>query len=101
MNADKYVAFDVHDATIVVVVRDSRGDVVSEAILKTKPEPVHDFLRGLSGTVALAFEEGTHAAWLYDLTTPLVAYVVVANVRKNPRGRKDQKSDRIDATRLS
>lgn len=101
MTADKYVAFDVHDATIVAVVRDARGDVVAESILKTRPEPISDLLRGLSGRVALAFEQGTQAAWLYDLTTPLVASVIVANARKLRRSRKDQKSDRIDARLLS
>lgn len=101
MTADKYVAFDVHDATIVAVLRDAKGHVVSEAILRTKPEPVCDFLRGLSGSVALAFEEGSQAAWLYDLATPLVSSVLVANTRKIRRGRKDPKSDRIDATLLS
>ena len=100
MTADKYVAFDVHDATIVAVVRDARGEVVSESILKTNPELISDFLRGLSGRVALAFEEGTHAAWLYDLATPLVAFVIVSNERNTRHTRKQQKSDRIDATRL-
>ena len=101
MTADKYVAFDVHDATTVAVVRDASGDVIAESVLKTRPEPISDFLRGLSGRVALAFEEGTHAAWLVDLTTPLACTVIVANARKLPRARKQPKSDRIDATLLS
>lgn len=101
MTADKYVAFDVHDATIVAVVRDSSGDILAESVLRTKPEPISDFLRGLSGRVALAFEEGTHAAWLYDLATPLVATVIVSNERKTRHARNQPKSDRIDATRLS
>jgi transposase len=101
MTADKYVAFDVHDASTFAVVRDARGDWLSEAVLTTKPDAISDFLRGLSGRVALTFEEGTHAAWLYDLTTPLVSSVLVCNPRENRQGPKRNKTDRIDATRLS
>ena len=101
MSADKYVAFDVHKASIYAVVRDHRGQIVCESILKTLAEPVLDFLRGLGGRVWLTFEEGAQATWLYDLTDPIVDRVIVCNPRKNRSGPKEPKSDRIDARRLS
>jgi hypothetical protein len=36
MNDAKYIGMDVHQATISVAVRDSRGKLVLEAILETK-----------------------------------------------------------------
>ncbi len=49
----------------------------------------------------VTFEEGTHAAWLYDLLRPHVAQVLVCDPRKNALLKSGNKSDRIDADRLS
>ncbi|MBI3651832.1 MAG: hypothetical protein HY231_12500 [Acidobacteria bacterium] len=81
MTNRKYVAFDVHTATIVAVVLDGGGKLMSQAVIKTEATAVRDFLRGLSGEVHLTFEEGTQAQWLYDLTRPLVADLIVCNAR--------------------
>jgi len=40
MNDTKYIGMDVHQATISVAVRDSRGNLVMEAILETKAETI-------------------------------------------------------------
>jgi hypothetical protein len=40
MNDARYIGLDVHQATISVTVRDSRGNLVIEAILETKAESV-------------------------------------------------------------
>jgi hypothetical protein len=48
----------------------------------------------------VTFEEGTWAAWLYDLMKPHVTEVLVCNTRKNT-SRNGSKSDRIDARKLS
>jgi hypothetical protein len=64
MNEAKYIGMDVHQATISVAVRDSRGNLVMEAIPETKAETILQFLRGLRGSLYVAFEEGTWAAWL-------------------------------------
>jgi len=34
----KYVALDVHKASIVIGVRDEEGDLISEAVVQTKAE---------------------------------------------------------------
>jgi transposase len=47
------------------------------------------------------FEEGTWAAWLYDLLKPHITEVVVCNPRKNALMKDGSKSDRIDARKLA
>ena len=49
----------------------------------------------------LTFEEGTWAAWLYDLLKPHVSEVVVCNPRKNALLKEGNKSDWIDARKLA
>ena len=49
----------------------------------------------------MIFEEGTCAAWLYDLLKPHVAKLVVCNPRKNALLKDGNKSDRIDARKLA
>jgi len=61
MNDAKYIGMDVHQATISAAVRDSRGNLVMEAILETKAETILQFIRGLRGSLYVAFEEGTWA----------------------------------------
>ena len=101
MNSEKYIGLDVHQATISVAVMDSRGKVVMESILETKASTILEFFAGLRGTLSVTFEEGTWAAWLYDLLNPHVAKVVVCNPRKNALLKDGNKSDRIDARKLA
>ena len=81
MNSEKYIGLDVHQATICVAVMDPKGKVVMESILETKATTILEFLAGLRGTLSVTFEEGTWAAWLYDLLKPHVANLVVCNPR--------------------
>ncbi|MGH9544337.1 MAG: IS110 family transposase [Terriglobales bacterium] len=101
MNSEKYIGLDVHQATISVAVMDSQGKLIMESILETKASTILEFLAGLQGTLWLTFEEGTWAAWLYDLLKPHVAKLVVCNPRKNALLKDGNKSDRIDAHKLA
>jgi transposase len=101
MNFEKYIGLDVHQATISVAVLDSTGKLVMESILETKAATIVQFLAGLRGTLSVTFEEGTWAAWLYDLLKPHVAKLVVCNPRKNALLKDGNKSDRIDARKLA
>src|SRR4249919_646157 len=67
MSDEKYIGLDVHQATISVAVTDSQGKVVMESILETKASTLLEFFAGLRGSLFVTFEEGTWAAWLYDL----------------------------------
>ena len=66
MSQEKYIGMDVHQATISVAVRDGRGKLIMECILETKASTILEFIQGLHGSLAVAFEEGTSAAWLHD-----------------------------------
>ncbi len=101
MSNDKYVGFDVHLATIVVVVLNAIGKCVMESIIETKGNTIIEFISGLSGTVHVVFEEGTQSTWLYDLINPRVAEVVVCNARRHQKQAKENHADRIDAYKLA
>ncbi len=70
MSNEKYIELDVHQATISVPVTDFQGRVVIESILETKASTLLEFFAGLRGSLFVTFEEGTWAAWLYDLIKP-------------------------------
>src|SRR5207244_4859751 len=101
VNSEKYIGLDVHQATISVAVMDSRGKVVMESILETKASTILEFFAGLRGTLSVTFEEGTWAAWLYDLLKPHVTKVVVCNPRKSALLKDGSKGDKIDARKLA
>jgi len=101
MSQEKYIGMDVHQATVSAAVRDRNGNLLMECILETKADTLLEFVQGLHGTLSLAFEEGTLAAWLHDLLKPHVNRVVVCDSRKAARLRDGNKSDRIDARNLS
>ena len=101
MHSAKYIGMDVHQATISVAVMDSTGKLGMESILETKAATILDFIQGLRGELYVTFEEGTWAAWLYDLLKPHVSKLVVCNPRKNALLKTGNKSDRIDARKLA
>ena len=72
-----------------------------ECILETKAATILEFFAGLRGSLAVTFEEGTCAAWLYDLLKPHVGKLLVCNPRKNALLKAGNKSDRIDARKLA
>src|SRR6516225_5018562 len=101
MESTKYIGMDVHKDTISVAVMNAAGKVVMESILETKAATLVQFIRGLRGNLLVTLEEGTWAAWLYDLLKPQVTQVTVCNPRKNALLQSGDKSDRIDARKLA
>src|SRR5215510_3792836 len=98
MNKHKYVGMDVDQATCVIAIEDKQGNFAMEACIATRGSEVRDFFKRLEGRIHVAFEEGTQAAWLYELIEPLVAEVVVCDRRgEKVRGNK---GDRKDAYKL-
>jgi hypothetical protein len=59
--AIQYVALDVHQATVVVSVRDEQGSIVMRATVATEAKAIVGLVRGLGPRVHVAFEEGTQA----------------------------------------
>jgi transposase len=101
MDSTKYIGMDVHKETISIAVLNSSGKLVMETIIETKASTVLEFIQGLRGSVHVTFEEGTWAAWLYDLLKPHVSEVLVCDPRKNALLKTGNKSDRIDARKLA
>jgi len=99
--SDYYVGLDVHQASISIAVADSTGKVVIDSVIETKAATILAFMQGLGGSSWVAFEEGTNAAWLYDLLKPHVAQVIVCDPRKNALLKAGNKNDRVDARKLS
>jgi len=73
MEDTKYIGMDVHKDSISIAVLNSSGKLVMECVIDTKAIAILEFLHGLRGSLHLTFEEGTWAAWLYDLLKPHVA----------------------------
>ena len=97
----KYIGLDVHKEAITVAVRNSAGKLVMESIVETKARTLLDFLDGLRGELHVTLEEGTWAAWLYDVLKPHVREIVVCNPRRNALLKEGSKNDRVDARKLS
>ena len=72
-----------------------------ETIVETKASSILQFLHGLQGELHVTWEEGTWAAWLYDLLQPQVQEVVVCNPRRNALLKEGSKSDKVDARKLA
>jgi transposase len=100
MKRDKYVALDVDSANIVAGVYDSEGRTVMESCIRNEAKAIQEFFKLLGGKVQVTFEEGTQAAWLYELIRPLVSEVTVCNARENKLLKAGNKSDRIDVEKL-
>ena len=97
----KYIGLDVHREAITVAVRNGAGKLVMESILETKASTLLEFLDGVRGELHVTLEEGTWAAWLYDVLKPHVREVVVCNPRRNALLKEGSKDDRVDARKLS
>src|SRR6266481_6327723 len=101
MTSTKYIGMDVHTESISIAVRNSLGKIVMECVIETKASTILQFIDGLRGDLRVTFEEGTWAAWLYDLLKPHVTEVVVCNPRKAALLKDGSKGDRIDAHKLA
>jgi transposase len=99
--SDYYVGLDVHKASICIAVLNASGKLVTESVVETSAATVLDFLKGLRGQVEVTFEEGAHAAWLYDTLQRAKATAIVCDPRKNRLLQDGNKSDRVDARKLA
>src|SRR5215468_2281350 len=97
----KYIGMDVHKEAIVIAVRNTKGHVVMESIVETKANSILQFMHGLQGELHVTWEEGTWAAWLYDLLKPHVHQVLVCNPRRNALLKEGSKNDKVDARKLA
>src|SRR2546430_13120553 len=101
MTSTKYIGLDVHKESISIAVLDFGGKVMMECVIETKASTILQFIEGVRGDLHVTFEEGTWAAWLYDLLKPHVTELVVCDPRKNALMKEGNKSDKIDARKLA
>jgi len=87
----KYIGMDVHKEAIVIAVQNTRGHVVMESVVETKASSILQFMHGLQGELHVTWEEGTWAAWLYDL---LKLTLGPANVVVSVRRRRNAPAER-------
>src|ERR1043165_1413347 len=101
MNSHKYVGMDIDQSTSVIAIEDGKGNFVMESYVPTKASELRAFFKGLDGRVHVAFEEGTQAAWLYELIEPLVEDVVVCDRRgEKVRGRSEEHTSELQSRGL-
>jgi hypothetical protein len=88
----KYIGMDVHKEATVIAVLNANGNLVMESIVETKAGSLLQFIHGLRGELHVTWEEGTWAAWLYDLLKPQVQ-VLVCDPRRNAllQGRQQER----------
>ena len=97
----RYIGMDVHKDSTTAAVRDAQGQLLMYLTLRTQAPILVDFLRGVSGSLHLTFEEGTYSDWLYRLLRPYVVKLVVCDPRQNALLKQGNKNDRIDARKLA
>ena len=97
----KYIGLDVHKEAISIAVLNGAGKLAMESIVGTKAVTLLQFLQGLRGELHVTLEEGTWAAWLYDVLQPQVHEIVVCNPRRNALLKEGSKSDKVDARKLA
>ena len=97
----KYIGMDVHKEAIVIAVLNGSGKLVMESVVETHASSILQFIHGLRGELQVTWEEGTWAAWLYDLLQPRVHQVLVCNPRRNALLKEGSKSDKVDARKLA
>jgi hypothetical protein len=79
MDTKKYIGMDVHKEAISIAVMNREGKLQMESIIETKASTVLQFIQGLHGELHVTFEEGTWAAWLFDLLKPHVTKLNTAD----------------------
>jgi transposase len=101
MNSNKYIGMDLHSQTIQASVVNDAGKAILESTFATEASAVLDFIGGVQGILHIAFEEGIHAAWLYELLVHRVAQVVACDPRQLPHHKGENRNDKVDARQLA
>lgn len=73
----KYIGKDVHGESTVVVHQNEDGQVISQSVIRTRPEPLIAEVSGYNDRTEVVFEEAQWSAWLYELLRPHVQKVAV------------------------
>jgi len=97
--AIQYLAFDVHQATCELSLRDASGAVVMRGAVPTEATAILRVVKGAGPRVHVAFEDGTQAQWLHDVIAPHTEKMIVYNLRGERKS--GSKNDRVDVDEIS
>jgi transposase len=75
--------------------------MILETMVATEASAVIRIVQSLSGPVRVTFEEGTQAAWLYEVIRHFVTEVIVCDPRRNKLLEDGSKADKVDARKLA
>lgn len=92
-----YIGLDVHAQSTTCAMVDETGKRIGTQVIETSREALTTMLEGVEGGKHVCFEEGTSAAWIYEVVTPLVTEAVCCQPKKHA----GNKSDAKDAWRLA
>jgi transposase len=98
---DKYMGMDAHQATTVISVIDWEGKQVLETTVATEAATLIRLMESVSGPLHVTFEEGTQAAWLYEVVRAYAKDVIVCDPRRNRLLEEGSKGDKPDARKLA
>ena len=98
MTGTKYIGMDVHKESISSAVMNGLGKIVMESVIETKASTILQFIQGLHGELHVTFEEGTWAAWLYDLLRPHVNRGCWCAIRAQERHMSARSATRMTAS---
>lgn len=94
---DRYIGLDAHTSSCTIAVIGPGGKRLSSQVVETNAGVLVEFIRAIPKNRHLCLEEGTLAAWLYEMLAPHVQEIIVAGI---PRVR-GPKSDQRDAFALA
>src|SRR5262249_27773210 len=101
MDAIKYLALDLHIATITIVMMSQAGRILLEESIATSAAEIRKFFKRIRGQLIVTFEEGTLSQWAYEIIEPLADKLIVCNPRHNKLLEEGSKGDNIDARKLA
>lgn len=94
---ERYIGLDAHTQSCTVAVVGPSGKRLCQQVVETSAAALIEAIKAVPGERHLCMEEGTHAAWLYEMLNPHVAELVVVQ----PRQSEGHKSDAIDSWQLA
>jgi transposase len=94
---ERYIGLDVHLASTTFAVVSESGKRLGSQVVETNGRALVAHLKTLPGNKHVCLEEGTQAAWIYEILRPHVVEVVVLAVSES----RGPKSDQRDAFGLA
>ena len=94
---ERYIGLDVHAASTTFAVVSERGKRLGSQVVETNGRALVAHLKTLLGNKHVCLEEGTQAAWVYEILRPHAVEVVVLGVSES----RGPKSDERDAFGLA